>query len=200
MTQKITQGPVAKLPTKFGQFNITIFRDEKELDHAVIYIGKLDDGEPVLCRIHSECLTGDALSSLRCDCGFQLEQAFKRIAQVGRGAILYMRQEGRGIGLFNKIRAYELQDNGLDTVDANLALHLPADGRHYALCAQIMKTLGFNKVILMTNNPAKIDDLQQHGIEVVDRQAIETGRNPYNENYLNTKEHRMGHILHNKED
>lgn len=195
MSQTITKGPVAKLPTKYGLFNIVIFKDDKQLDHAVIYMGDLTTQQPVLCRIHSECLTGDALGSLRCDCGFQLAKAFEKIASAGRGAILYMRQEGRGIGLFNKIRAYELQDNGLDTVDANLQLHLPADGRQYGICAQIMHSMGFDKVVLMTNNPAKIEDLKQHGIDVVDRMPIETGRNPYNESYLDTKQQRMGHIL-----
>lgn len=200
MSQTIIKGPVAKLPTKYGLFNIVIFKDDKQLDHAVIYMGDLTTQQPVLCRIHSECLTGDALGSLRCDCGFQLDKAFEKIAKAGRGAILYMRQEGRGIGLFNKIRAYELQDNGLDTVDANLQLHLPADGRQYGICAQIMQAMGFDKIVLMTNNPAKIEDLKQHGIDVIDRMPIETGRNPYNESYLDTKKQRMGHILKRKEN
>lgn len=190
-----SKGPVAKLPTKYGLFNIIIFRDDKELDHAVIFMGSLDDGEPVLCRIHSECLTGDALGSLRCDCGFQLSQAFEKIVERGRGAVLYMRQEGRGIGLFNKIRAYELQDNGADTVEANLKLELPADSRRYDLCAKIMKSMGIAKVILMTNNPNKIESIKAYGIDVIDREPIETGKNPYNEEYLKTKGYKMGHIL-----
>ena len=137
--------------------------------------------------------------SLRCDCGFQLEAALKAIQKEGRGALLYMRQEGRGIGLFNKIRAYKLQDNGADTVDANIQLGFPADGREYEACAQMMKNMGFNKVILMTNNPAKIHDIESHGIEVLDRKPIEYGRNTFNESYLDTKEKRMGHLLHHQD-
>lgn len=196
---KLTVSPTAKLPTKFGLFNITIFRDEQLLDHAVISMGTLNDGAPVLCRIHSECLTGDVLGSLRCDCGFQLAAALEMIAKEGRGALLYMRQEGRGIGLFNKIRAYKLQDEGLDTVDANIKLGFPSDARHYGLCGHIMREMGFNKVILMTNNPAKIQSLNKHGIEVVDRRALEYGRNKYNEGYLDTKAERMGHLLHHQD-
>lgn len=199
MTTKLIQGPVAKLPTKFGQFNITIFKENDVLDHAVVFLGDLKDGTPVLCRIHSECLTGDVFGSLRCDCGFQLEAALKAIQKEGRGALLYMRQEGRGIGLFNKIRAYKLQDNGADTVDANIQLGFPADGREYEACAQMMKNMGFTKVILMTNNPAKIHDIEAHGIEVVDRKPIEYGRNTFNEGYLDTKEKRMGHLLHHQD-
>ena len=199
MTTKLIQGPVAKLPTKFGQFNITIFKENDVLDHAVVFLGDLKDGKPVLCRIHSECLTGDVFGSLRCDCGFQLEAALKAIQKEGRGALLYMRQEGRGIGLFNKIRAYKLQDNGADTVDANIQLGFPADGREYEACAQMMKNMGFNKVILMTNNPAKIHDIESHRIEVLDRKPIEYGRNTFNEGYLDTKEKRMGHLLHHQD-
>lgn len=199
MTTKIQQGPVAKLPTKHAIFNITIFRDENLLDHAVIFLGNLADGEPVLTRIHSECLTGDALGSLRCDCGFQLDAALAKIAKVGRGVLLYMRQEGRGIGLFNKIRAYKLQDEGLDTVDANLKLGFPSDGRTYDVCALMMQQLGFNKIILMTNNPTKIKDLEEHGIQIVSREPLEYGRNEFNEGYLDTKEKRMGHLLHHQD-
>ncbi|HAR79808.1 MAG TPA: GTP cyclohydrolase II, partial [Succinivibrionaceae bacterium] len=187
MAEKLEISPVANLPTKFGMFNIITFRDVNLLDHAVIFMGDLADGKPVLCRIHSECLTGDVFGSMRCDCGFQLAAALGMIAKEGRGALLYMRQEGRGIGLFNKIRAYKLQDDGLDTVDANLQLGFPADARHYGMCANIMKSLGFTKVILMTNNPEKIDSLSRHGIEIVERRALEYGRNKYNEGYLDTK-------------
>jgi GTP cyclohydrolase II len=199
LTTKLIQGPVAALPTRFGNFNITVFKENDFLDHAVIFIGDLKTDEPVLCRIHSECLTGDVFGSMRCDCGFQLSAALEAIQKEGRGALLYMRQEGRGIGLFNKIRAYKLQDNGADTVDANVQLGFPADGREYEACAQIMKNMGFTKVILMTNNPAKIEDITVHGITVTERRPIEFGRNAYNEEYLNTKEKRMRHLLHHQD-
>ena len=199
MTTKLIQGPVAALPTRFGNFNITVFKENDFLDHAVIFIGDLKTDEPVLCRIHSECLTGDVFGSMRCDCGFQLSAALEAIQKEGRGALLYMRQEGRGIGLFNKIRAYKLQDNGADTVDANVLLGFPADGLEYEACAQIMKNMGFTKVILMTNNPAKIEDITVHGITVTERRPIEFGRNAYNEEYLNTKEKRMRHLLHHQD-
>ena len=193
MTTKLIQGPVAALPTRFGNFNITVFKENDFLDHAVIFIGDLKTDEPVLCRIHSECLTGDVFGSMRCDCGFQLSAALEAIQKEGRGALLYMRQEGRGIGLFNKIRAYKLQ------VEANVQLGCPADGREYEACAQIMKKMGFTKVILMTNNPAKIEDITVHGITVTERRPIEFGRNAYNEEYLNTKEKRMRHLLHHQD-
>ncbi len=168
-------------------------------EHAVIYCGELSTDEPVLTRIHSECLTGDTLGSLRCDCGFQLEAALRKIADNGRGALLYMRQEGRGIGLFNKIAAYRLQDNGRDTVEANLELGFPADGRTYGLCAEMMRAMGFDKVILMTNNPAKIEDIARHGITVVSREPLEYGENKFNSEYLKTKEVKMGHLLHHQD-
>ncbi len=199
MSDSLVQGPIAQLPTRHGLFNIVIFRDENALDHALIFKGKIDDGEAVLTRIHSECLTGDAFGSLRCDCGPQLDLALDEINKKGRGALLYMRQEGRGIGLFNKIRAYELQDNGLDTVDANIKLGFPSDGRKYNLCALMLQKMGVKKVILMTNNPLKIDEISSYGIEVVDRVPLEIGRNKYNEDYLNTKEKRMGHMLHHQD-
>ncbi len=165
----------------------------------MIFTGDLQDGRPVLCRIHSECLTGDVLGSLRCDCGFQLAAALEAIAKEGRGALLYMRQEGRGIGLFNKIRAYVLQDEGLDTVDANLRLGFGADERHYGVCGHMMRAMGFDHVILMTNNPAKIDSISKHGIVVTERRQLEYGRNKFNEGYLETKAERMGHLLHHQD-
>ena len=195
----LQQSPNAVLPSRFGMFNITCFRDIYNREHAVIYCGELNNGEPVLTRIHSECLTGDTLGSLRCDCGFQLEAALRKISERGRGALLYMRQEGRGIGLFNKIAAYNLQDQGLDTVEANLRLGFPADGRSYSLCAEMMRAMGFDHVILMTNNPAKIDDIAQHGITVVAREPLEYGENKYNEAYLRTKASKMGHLLHHQD-
>lgn len=198
-TEILKQGAIANLPSRFGMFKITIFKDANHLEHAVIFMGDLATGGPVLCRIHSECLTGDTLGSLRCDCGFQLEAALRKIAEKGRGALLYMRQEGRGIGLFNKIAAYKLQDQGLDTVEANLQLGFPADGRKYSVCAEIMRAMGFNQVVLMTNNPAKIDDIAQHGIEVVSREPLEYGENQFNSFYLQTKEEKMGHLLHHQD-
>ena len=195
----IDVGPSAFLPSRFGMFQIRVFRDQLQREHAVIFTGELDSGEPVLTRIHSECLTGDTLGSLRCDCGFQLEAALRKISEQGRGALLYMRQEGRGIGLFNKIAAYKLQDEGLDTVEANLRLGLPADGRTYELCADMMRTMGFSKVILMTNNPAKIEEITAHGIEVVRREPLEYGENKFNKEYLHTKEVKMGHLLHHQD-
>lgn len=195
----LDRSPSALLPSRFGMFHITVFRDQHLREHAMIYLGDLTNGEPVLTRIHSECLTGDTLGSLRCDCGFQLEAALRKISEQGRGALLYMRQEGRGIGLFNKIAAYKLQDGGLDTVDANLRLGFPADGRSYSICADMMRAMGFSKIILMTNNPAKIKDISQHGIEVVAREPLEYGENKYNEDYLRTKERKMGHLLHHQD-
>ncbi|MCI6862773.1 MAG: GTP cyclohydrolase II [Anaerobiospirillum succiniciproducens] len=180
-------------------FRIKVFKDHQMREHAIIYSGDLSGDEPVLTRIHSECLTGDTLGSLRCDCGFQLEAALRKISEKGRGALLYMRQEGRGIGLFNKIAAYRLQDNGRDTVEANLELGFPADGRTYGLCADMMRAMGFDKVILMTNNPAKIEDIARHGITVVAREPLEYGENKFNADYLKTKEEKMGHLLHHQD-
>ena len=196
---KLEISPSAVLPTAHGEFTITIFRDGDGLEHAALTMGELSDGKPVLCRIHSECLTGDVLGSLRCDCGLQLEAALEIIARTGRGALLYMRQEGRGIGLFNKIRAYRLQDTGLDTVDANLRLGFPADDRHYGLCGHIMRALGFSRVILLTNNPSKINSLNLHRIEVVERRPLEIEPNRYNRAYLDAKAVRMGHLLHHQD-
>ncbi len=195
----LQRSPDAQLPTRHGFFKITVFRDVNLLDHAVMFMGDLSNGEPVLTRIHSECLTGDTLGSLRCDCGFQLDAALEKIAKVGRGALLYMRQEGRGIGLFNKIRAYRLQDQGADTVEANLRLGFPADARRYSVCVEMMQQMGFNRIILMTNNPAKIDDLKSHGIDVVAREPLEYGENQYNRHYLEVKEQKMGHLLHHQD-
>ena len=148
-----------------------------------------------LVRVHSECLTGDALFSLRCDCGFQLRAALEAIAREGRGALLYLRQEGRGIGLGNKIRAYALQDLGADTVEANHQLGFPADAREYGLAVQLLRELGLCRIRLMTNNPAKLDALVKDGVEVVERVEVEHGRNPHNTAYLDTKMLKMGHLL-----
>ncbi len=186
----------ARLPTPFGLFRIIAFRDDTGREHAALYMGDVSSDEPVLARIHSECLTGDTMFSLKCDCGFQLEAAMRQIAAAKRGVLLYVRQEGRGIGLFNKIQAYHLQDAGLDTVDANLHLGFPADARHYEICAEMFNYLGVKSVKLMTNNPLKVEEMKKYSINVVERVPIEVGRNKYNDGYLNTKENRMGHWLH----
>lgn len=161
----------------------------------MLTLGDLGNGEPVLARVHSECLTGDALFSQRCDCGAQLQTAMKRIAQEGRGAVLYLRQEGRGIGLVNKIRAYQLQDEGADTVEANERLGFPADMRRYDLCKPMLERFGVQKLRLMTNNPRKMEYMERLGIEVVERLPLHANRNPFNESYLSTKASKLGHWI-----
>lgn len=186
----------AKLPTLFGDFTIVGFVDNSDgKEHVALVMGDIGGKDPVLARIHSECLTGDTLFSMKCDCGFQLEAALKKISEAGRGVLLYVRQEGRGIGLINKLRAYELQDRGLDTYDANTALGFKADERSYGLCAQMLRQLGVEKVMLMTNNPEKVSELASNGIEVTQRIPLEVGRNPHNDGYLNTKRARFNHML-----
>ena len=186
----------SKLPTRWGEFNIHAFEDPfKGKEHVAITMGDCNSGEPLLLRIHSECLTGDAFGSLRCDCGEQLDQALKMISERKRGAILYLRQEGRGIGLVNKIRAYNLQDQGADTVEANEQLGFGADMRDYSICGPMLKHIGVKSVILMTNNPRKIKALENMGIEISGRAPIETERNPHNSRYLSTKSGKLGHYL-----
>lgn len=186
----------AKLPTPFGEFLLVGFEEiVNGNNHIALIYGDITDGKPVLSRIHSECLTGDALFSLRCDCGFQLEAALKQIAQEGRGVLLYHRQEGRNIGLLNKIRAYSLQDQGLDTVEANLKLGFKADERDFTICADMYKLLAINEVILLTNNPKKLEIMKEAGINVVKRVPLIVGRNPKNSDYLNVKASKLGHIL-----
>ncbi|MGH8445055.1 MAG: GTP cyclohydrolase II, partial [Solimonas sp.] len=184
----------SKLPTPFAEFRITVFRAADGKEHVVVALGDLS-GPPPLIRIHSECLTGDALFSLRCDCGAQLNAALLKIAEEGRGAVLYLRQEGRGIGLGNKIRAYELQDRGADTVEANHQLGFPADGREYGLAVELLLQFGLCHIRLMTNNPRKLDALKKDGIEVVERVPIESGRTPYHEQYLDAKAAKLGHLF-----
>lgn len=185
----------ARLPTPFAEFRVRVYLAADGKEHVVIALGDIDGGEPPLVRVHSECLTGDALFSLRCDCGFQLDAALAAIAAEGRGAVLYLRQEGRGIGLGNKIRAYALQDQGSDTVEANHQLGFPADAREYDLAVELLKTLGLNRIRLMTNNPRKLDALVRDGIEVTERVVLPSGRNPHNEAYLRTKADKLGHWL-----
>lgn len=188
----------SQLPTPFGIFTMHGFLEEATgKEHVALTMGKIDDGAPVLGRLHSECLTGDALFSLRCDCGFQLEAALKAIAEEGRGVLLYLRQEGRGIGLLNKIRAYELQDGGADTVEANERLGFAADQREYSICLPMLDHLGVHSLKLMTNNPRKVKALEGFGVRVAERKPLITGYNPYNANYLRTKAGKLDHMLGN---
>ena len=186
----------SRLPTPWATFTMHGFEDDATgKDHIALTLGDVADGEPVLGRVHSECLTGDALFSMRCDCGYQLQEALKRIAETGRGVLFYLRQEGRGIGLLNKIRAYHLQDAGADTVEANERLGFAADLRRYDLCVPMLDHLGITSLRLMTNNPRKVDALTQAGVVVVERVALTTGLNPHNEHYLTTKAGKLGHMM-----
>lgn len=192
--QFITQ---AKLPTKHGLFDIHVFENAEKQEHILLSVG-LPNNNPEkipLIRIHSECLTGDAFSSLKCDCGEQLNTTMHMIQQYGCGAILYLRQEGRGIGLTNKIRAYALQDQGHDTLEANLLLGLPADARTYEMCLPMLQHVGVNQVKVLTNNPNKINYLKDLGVDVVERVPLLVGSNPYNQDYLQTKRDKMGHFF-----
>ena len=186
----------SKLPTPFGVFTMHGFLETATgKEHVALTFGDVADGEPVLGRLHSECLTGDALFSLRCDCGFQLEHALQRIASEKRGALVYLRQEGRGIGLLNKIRAYELQDGGADTVEANELLGFGADQRDYAICRPMLEHLGIRSLKLMTNNPRKVKALGDMGINVATRVPLQIDHNPHNKKYLATKAGKLGHML-----
>ena len=186
----------SKLPTAFGQFTMHGFKDsDLGCEHIALTMGAINDGDPVLARVHSECLTGDALFSLRCDCGAQLQKAMQLIADEKRGIILYLRQEGRGIGLLNKVKAYRLQDQGADTVEANEQLGFSADSRSYEMCHTMLAHLGVTQLRLMTNNPRKVHALYGQDIEVVERVSLITIENPHNERYLATKVDKLGHML-----
>lgn len=199
MTLKFIES--CRLPTRWGEFRIHGFDDPfTNKEHIALTMGDVSDGEPVLLRIHSECLTGDALHSLRCDCGAQLEAAMRQVSETGRGVILYLRQEGRGIGLLNKIKAYRLQDEGADTVEANERLGFGADMRDYSMCESMLRHLHITRVRLMTNNPRKVAALEAMGVEVVERLPLQYGSNPHNAHYLATKAGKLGHMFDTPED
>lgn len=186
----------ARLPTTQGEFRIRIFHEEATgFDHVALTLGDMSGPDPVLVRMHSECLTGDALGSLRCDCGSQLSAAFEAISEQGWGCLLYLRQEGRGIGLHAKIQAYNLQDRGADTLEANLMLGLPGDARDYSIAAKMLQAIGISHVSLLTNNPNKVEQLRSNGIEVVERMPLVVGVNSQNRSYLQVKAGRMGHEI-----
>ncbi len=186
----------AKLPTKYGEFVVIAYRSKVDPDqHVALVKGDITGDEPVLVRVHSECLTGDVFGSLRCDCGGQIALAMEKIAAEGRGVFLYMRQEGRGIGFHNKLRAYALQDQGLDTVEANIALGFDADLRDYGIGAQILADLGLHKIRLLTNNPKKVIGLESYGLHIVEIVDLRTPPTPYNLEYLKTKQKKLGHLL-----
>ena len=195
MSELLSYVASCRLPTEWGVFTMHGFEEASGQEHVALTVGDFSDGNPVLTRIHSECLTGDALASQKCDCGPQLQAAMRAVQAEGRGVIVYLRQEGRGIGLINKIRAYHLQDQGMDTVEANLALGLPIDARDFRLAQYIYEYLGIRLVKLLTNNPEKIQTLKDAGINVVERIPLHVGENLENERYLQTKADKLGHLM-----
>ena len=194
----VENGVEVDLPTQYGHFRLIPFRQKSNgLEHIALIKGRFEPDEPILVRVHSSCATGDIFGSMRCECGEQLHKAMQRIEQEGKGVIVYLNQEGRGIGLMEKMKAYKLQEDGLDTVDANLHLGHQADERDYGVGAQILRHLGVTKMRLMTNNPVKRVGLEAYGLTVVENVPIEVAPNPYNECYMRTRKERMGHVLHN---
>jgi 3,4-dihydroxy 2-butanone 4-phosphate synthase/GTP cyclohydrolase II len=186
----------ADLPTRYGDFRMIVYGTAVDnLNHIALVMGDVDNGEPVMVRVHSECITGEVFGSLRCECGEQLDMAMRMVGKEGRGAIIYLRQEGRGIGLVNKVHAYSLQDKGLDTVEANIRLGFPPDLRDYGIGAQILLDLGIRKLLLLTNNPAKIVAIRGYGLEIVERIPIEVEPNSINRGYLKAKKEKLGHML-----
>ena len=193
----VEKGVEVDMPTEYGHFRLIPFRQKSNgLEHVALFKGSWEADEPILVRVHSSCATGDTFGSLRCDCGEQLHKALEMIDQAGKGVLVYLNQEGRGIGLMEKMKAYKLQENGMDTVDANLCLGHLADERDYGVGAQILRELGVHKMRLLTNNPVKRVGLEAYGLEIVENVPVETTPNPYNEQYLRTKKERMGHTLH----
>lgn len=191
----VTKAAETKLPTPFADFKLVGFNDHHGKEHVAMVLGDVADGKPVLARVHSECLTGDALYSQRCDCGPQLQAALEKIAKEGRGVLVYLRQEGRGIGLINKIRAYAEQDKGLDTVEANEILGFQADAREYDIAAGIFEALGVKSIQLMTNNPRKLEALAENGVHIDTRIPHVTEGTPHNKHYLETKGKKFGHLF-----
>jgi len=192
----VEKGVTVKLPTEYGTFNLIPFRQKSNgMEHVALIKGDLSTNEPVLLRVHSSCVTGDIFGSQRCDCGQQLHKAMENIEKEGRGALIYMNQEGRGIGLFNKIKAYKLQEEGMDTVEANLELGFDEDERDYGVGAQIIRELGISKIRLMTNNPVKRVGLEGYGLEIIENVPIEIEPNEHNTFYMQTKRDKMGHSI-----
>lgn len=197
MESIVDRGVEVDMPTQFGHFRLIPFRQKSNgMEHIALIKGTWDKDEPILVRVHSSCMTGDIFGSCRCECGEQLHKAMQMIEAAGKGVIVYMNQEGRGIGLMNKIAAYKLQEEGYDTVDANLHLGFDADERDYGVGAQILREIGVKKMKLMTNNPVKRIGLEAYGLEITENVGIEVKPNPYNVRYLKTKKERMGHTLH----